>query len=159
MNIAEVDKLKSLIEGIPTSMLVTHSLDGGIVSRPMATLKVDDRGDLWFFTDITSKKSTEIEINSQVNLTFVSQSDATYVSVSGKGDFIEDDNMKKELFNRMSKAWYPEGSSDPKLSLLRVKPQRIEYWDGTSNGMKRAFEAAHTYITGRNKFEAEHDVM
>lgn len=144
MNIAEIDKLKSLIEDIPTSMLVTHSLDGGIVSRPMATLKVDDSGDLWFFTDITSKKSTEIEINSQVNLTFVSQTDSTYVSVSGKGDFIESEKIKDELFNRMTKAWYPQGSSDPKLSLLRVTPQRVEYWDGSSSAMKRAFEAAHT---------------
>lgn len=140
-------------------MLVTHSLDGGIASRPMATLKVDDSGDLWFFTDITSKKSTEIEINSQVNLTFVSQTDSTYVSGKGKGDFIEDEKMKDDLFSRMTKAWYPEGSSDPKLSLLRVQPQRIEYWDGTSSGMKRAFEAAHTYMSGSNQFKAEHDVM
>ena len=43
----------------------------------------------------------------------------TYLSVSAVASFNDLTKRKKELFNLITKAWFPEGDEDPSLLLLR----------------------------------------
>ena len=67
----KMKKLKELIQDVEIAMLTT--LDQGLLrSRPMALLEVEDLKEevLWFFTSKSSAKSSEIEEDAQVNLSF-----------------------------------------------------------------------------------------
>lgn len=57
----------------------------------------------------------------------------------------------------MVKAWFPEGSEDPNLILIKVKPVVAEYWDSTSSKMVVAFNMLKAIVTGEEYDEGHHD--
>src|SRR5437762_2686733 len=87
----QLEKVGDMIEEIRIAMLTTVDEQGNLVSRPMAAIQVDEDGTVWFFTKRTSPKLDQIENNQhKVNLSFADVSDATYVSVSGKAQELDD---------------------------------------------------------------------
>ena len=49
-------KFKKLVEEIGVCMFITNNRSDREHTRPMATIEVDDKGTLWFYTDIRSIK-------------------------------------------------------------------------------------------------------
>jgi len=64
-----MEKLKDMIEKINICMFITKSNDVTHV-RPMATSKVEDNGNLWFFAKISSPKMADIKKNNAVQLLY-----------------------------------------------------------------------------------------
>ena len=147
-NHPELEKVKGYIEDIKVAMITTMDEEGHHRSRPMQTLKMDADGCLWFFTDRHSPKLHEMHQNPSVNLSYADNDDQTYVSVSGEAEQLDDETMKKELWNPILKAWYPKGLDDPNLTVLKVKITHADYWDGNSSKMIEAFRIAKAIVTG-----------
>jgi general stress protein 26 len=120
-------KVAELVKDIRTVMLTTVEPDGSLVSRPMAVQEVEFDGDLWFFTDASSRKVAEIGSDTQVNVSFSSSS--TWVSISGNATIVEDTAKAKELWNAVVEAWFPDGPETPGLRLVKVSSETAEYWD------------------------------
>lgn len=57
---AAVDKFKELVDDVNICMLVTTDDNGNVMSRPMATINVDDEGNAWFFTNEFQKRYTKL---------------------------------------------------------------------------------------------------
>ena len=53
--------------------------------------------------------------------------DDFYLSASGTGSFLQDRRKVKELWGTLAGAWF-DGPDDPRLWLLRMVPERIDYW-------------------------------
>lgn len=137
------------MEDIRIAMMTTIDEHNRLVSRPMAVLQVDDNGDIWFFTKKSSPKVEQIDQNDrQVNLSFADVDDASYVSVSGTAQELEDRAKIEELWNVQAKAWFPEGKEDPELALLKVHIDMAEYWSASDSKMVRLFQQATAAITG-----------
>ena len=142
-----LEKLGKLIEGIDIAMLTTRLGDGRMISRPLRAQQLDAEGALWFITDRNSHKAEEIRLQPQVNASFASPSQNTYVSVAGKASVIFDKARLLELWNPAMGVFYSKGIDDPDLCLLRVQVESAEYWDGPGGYVGQALYLAMTALT------------
>jgi general stress protein 26 len=145
----KLEKVRDMVQGIRIAMMTTIDEQGNLVSRPMAALQFDEEGNVWFFTNRSSPKVDQIEhVEQRVNVSFVSVSDADYVSISGTATEVEDRAKIDELWNPQAKAWFPKGKDDPDLTLLKVHTQMAEYWNSNDSTMVRLFQQASAAIAG-----------
>ncbi|MGH9631698.1 MAG: pyridoxamine 5'-phosphate oxidase family protein [Bryobacteraceae bacterium] len=128
----DVKKLAEMIKDIPVAMLTTVEKDGSLRSRPMATQNAEFDGELWFFTDVNTAKTSEIDKDHHVNVSYASPENNRYVSVSGLARVTRDRKKAEELWSPLYKAWFPKGLDDPDLALLKVQVNKAEYWDSPS---------------------------
>ena len=154
-----VQKLAKLIKGIRIAMLSTVDTDGTIRSRPMAAQETEFDGVLWFFTGRSSHKTTEIDADHRVNLSFSDPSSSKYVSVSGDARLVQDKAKAAELWNPAYKAWFPKGLEDPDLCLLKVTPTQAEYWDTPGTVIVHAIGFVKAALTGHKATPGEHDKL
>ena len=85
-----IRKLAKMIRGIKVAMLTTTAPDRTLRSRPMASQEADFDGTLWFFSQDSSEKTSEILQNPQVNASYVSTEEHHYVSFTGHASVVQD---------------------------------------------------------------------
>lgn len=144
----DIEKLKDVIDGLDTAMLTTRDAQGRLVSRPLRMQEMDEDGAMWFVTDRDSHKTEEIAAHPQVNLSFASPRDNTYVSISGKATVIFDKARLNTLWSPAMMVFYPDGLDDPRLCLLRVDLESAEYWDSPGGLVGNALYLAAAAVTG-----------
>jgi general stress protein 26 len=128
-------KLRKLLKGFRVAMLTTVGPGGTLRSRPMATARSQDEGDVWFLTKAATPKVGEVEEDQRVNVGYASAEDGRYVSVSGTASLVRDPQRVLDLWRRRHRKWFPEGKRDPDLAALRVRIDRAEFWDEPSGQM------------------------
>lgn len=152
----QFEKIKELINDVRINMFITKDQSGKLTGRPMGTIKVEDDGTLWFFTNEYSSKTDDISHNSEVYLSYSSPSKNSYVTIDGTAVLSDDREKMKELWNPSMKAWFPDGLDDPKIQLIKVTPVEGEYWDNTSSKIVLAFQMLKAAVTGKEFSEGEH---
>lgn len=130
---ANTAKLAELIKGIRTAMFTTIGSDGQLHTRPMYTQQAEFDGDLWFFSDADAPKIAEIRADDHVLITFDGTAKNRYAAVRGRAEVVRDPEKARELWNIHAKGWWPGGPDDPKMTLIRVRVESAEYWDGPSH--------------------------
>jgi general stress protein 26 len=143
-----LEALGKRIESIRSAMLVTTDEHGNPWSRPMITREMDENGCLWFFTKRDSEKISHIARDNRVNVAYSKPDDALYLSVTGQAEVVDEMDKKKELWNPFVKAWFPDGLDDPELVLLKITPERAEYWQGPSTQIGRIISIAAKLASG-----------
>ncbi|QZN86086.1 pyridoxamine 5'-phosphate oxidase family protein [Cellulomonas sp. C5510] len=108
-------------------VLTTLAPDGTLVARPMALQEVEFDGDLWFFAERGSRKLAHVAFEPRVNVAV--GSGATWVSVAGTAELVDDVEKKRELWSAGVEAWLPQGPESEEAVLLRVRAESAEYWD------------------------------
>jgi len=145
----KIKKLRELIKDIDIGMLTTIDEDGSLRSRPMSTnSQIEFDGDLWFFTDASSHKVTEVEQHHRVNVSFSDPHKQQYVSVSGQAQLVLDRNKLQELWKPELKAWFPKGLDEPDIGLLKVSVEKAEYWDASSSFVAHTISLLKAITTG-----------
>ncbi|CAF1579989.1 unnamed protein product, partial [Rotaria sordida] len=66
----------------------------------------------------------------------------SFVSVSGKAEFVDDKAKLKELWSSYLKVFFPQGLDDPDLILMKVTANYGEYWDSPSSKMVQLYSMA-----------------
>jgi general stress protein 26 len=150
-----VKKLSSLAGDIRFCMYSTIE-NGKIESRPMTTLDIDENGDVWFFTGRHTLAGREAGWSENVTLIYADSGKNSYLSVSGHSAVVEDEAKKDELWNIMSKAWFPGGKDDPDLVMIRVQTEEASYWDSTSSKMVLFFSMLKAAVTGNTPDSGDH---
>ncbi len=150
----EVQHFHDLLTQFETAMLITRAEDGSMRARPMGIAKVDADSSLWFFTNVESGKTHEIEHDNHVHVTL--QNDrGTYVSLAGTAELNREPTLRMELWRDAFKIWFPGGAQDPEVALIHVIPKHGEYWDSEGfNKIKYLLAAARAYAAGE-KFNVE----
>ena len=143
------EKIKELIGETRVGIFITQD-NGKLFSRPIAYADVDEENNVWFFTDIHSGKIDDIINNKQVNFSFTNQSDNSYVSLSGVAEMINDDSLIDEKWSYFMKAWFPEGKDAERLTLVKVIPETVQYWDGSSSKIIFLYNVAKALISGKS---------
>ena len=151
-----VKKIKELVKDITSCMFCTDVFQLPFRTRPMATIDVDDQGNVWFFSNAASDKNDEIKSNDIVQLIYAKNSNSHFLTITGKAEIIKDKNKIDELWNPMVKAWFPEGKDDPDLSLIKVIPQDAYYWDTPHGKMVTLLKIAVSAVTGTKLEEGVH---
>jgi general stress protein 26 len=151
----KLDELYALIDGIEIAMFTTRRADGQLVSRPMATQERVSGTDLWFATDVSSHKLSELEQDPHVNLAYYNNKTREWVSVAGTAQITQDRNLIKELYKPDWKAWFGDeggakdgGPDDPRLALILVEAESVEYMVVTKPRPVVLFELAKGILGG-----------
>lgn len=146
-------KLYELIKDVRVAMMTSVEPDGSLHSRPMYSHSIDDAGDIWFFSRARTPKVSELEGDAQVNLAYADPSHENYISVSGKAEIVRDKAKMKDLWTEGLRTWFPEGSDDPDMVLLRIHPSGGEYWDSPSRTVMYLYGYAKAALTGKSPTE------
>jgi general stress protein 26 len=146
-------KLYEMIRDIKIAMMTTIDTDGMLHSRPMYNQDADEHGDLWFFTQIQSPKITEISRDNEVNLAYSDPDKQHYVSVFGTAEIVRDKAKIEEKWSEGLRSWFPNGTDDPQIALIRVHPVKGEYWDSPNSTVLHLYGYAKAVLTGKSPTE------
>ena len=122
-------KLDELIRETRIGMLTTVSTDGALVSRPMATQDVDFDGSVFFITQADTDVAREAD-GQRVNVSFASS--GSWVSLTGTGHIVRDEQRLEQLWNMWVDAWTDGGPENPQNVILQVEGDTARYWDSLS---------------------------
>src|SRR5687767_1244995 len=96
MNPSEREHFVALLKSFSNAMLVTCSKENGdLHGRPMALAEAGENGELWFVSEVESKKIAEIAADPRVSVTM--QADMSWVSLSGEAHIVRDRERVKKL--------------------------------------------------------------
>jgi general stress protein 26 len=149
---AKRDKLWTMIKEIKFAMFTTrHGSSGHLHSRPMTTQNkaLDSDDSLWFFMSRQRDPVADLEADPAVNVVYADPGSDTYVSVSGTAALREDAAKKKELWNKITEAWFAGGPTDPDVALVQVRIVHANYWDVKSNKLVQLLAMAKAAVTGK----------
>lgn len=149
-------KLADLIEPARVAMLTTLDTDGQLVSKPMSPLELDSLGCIWFFTDRNSSTPEQLE---RLNLSFCNVDRGDYVSLTGRGELLEDRARIQALWTPMARPWFPDGPDSADLRLLKVSPHSAEFWDSPNSKMVRLFAMAASVAAAKPVGMGEHGTL
>jgi len=124
-----LERVKELVEDIDFAMLTTIDDEGRLVSRPMSTRQMDERGRIWFFTAEDTKKVDEAKADRDVGLSYCDAKGMRYVSVAGRASIVHDEGKMKELYSPSLDIWFEDGLDTPGIALLEVTPTETEFWE------------------------------
>lgn len=146
----DLEKLRDMIKDIDFCMLTTIDEQGEPHSRPMSSNgDIDPNGDLWFFTNASSHKVSEVERSPKVNVSFADPDNQRYVSATGVAQLVRDREKIAELWRSEFKMWFPKGKDDPEIALLKINLEKGEYWDSPSSTIGFALSFVSSLVTGK----------
>ena len=123
-------------KALKSDMTVMLGLDGveDGHTRPMtAQIEGDEGGPIWFFTAKDTDLVQKIVGEDRAIATFASKGHDLFATIHGTLRVDNDRAVIDRLWNRFVAAWYEGGKDDPKLTLLRLDPERAQIWlDGSS---------------------------
>jgi general stress protein 26 len=146
-------KFKKLAEEVNICMFITHTNTdtNGEHTRPMATIEVENNGTLWFFTDVRSIKVEEVSNEKKVHLVYAHPGKESYMDVWGNATIVTDKQQIKDKWSPVVKAYFPEGTEDPNLALMKVQPTDVYYWEAETGKMMQFIKMATAAVTGNPK--------
>ena len=147
-NPGDIATLAGLIRQIQVGLLTTLDANGHFHTRPVQTLEVQAGETLWFFTDWSTPKVSELETQSHVSVGYADVKNNRFAAVSGSAQVLRDPRKAKQLWSAEQVAYYPDGPEDSRLAVLRVQIERAEYW--VAPGRSAYFvAAARAALTGK----------
>jgi len=142
--------LWTLIKDTRFAMVVTRHDNGHFHSRPMTTQNQNlDEDCLWFFMPKNGDTVADLAAEAQVNVSYANPGDDSYVSVSGSASVVNDPAKAQTLWSKMADAWFPGGSQDPNLALVKVKISHAHYWDVKESKIVQLYTMAKAAVTGK----------
>jgi general stress protein 26 len=147
-----IKKFRELVESVNICMFTTLDDQNNIFSRPMSTVKIDEEGNAWFFTNEFSEKIQEVSRDNAVTLIYAHPGKNVYVSVKGSCTIVLNKKKIEELWNPILKAWFPQGIDDPKLCLVKVTTEDAHFWNSHSNKMVVYFKMLKA-IANKEKYQ------
>ena len=128
-----VEAFTHLAEFVQTNQVAMFTMvtsDGTLHSRPLLTRQVDQSGHgLWFFLASNFPRAEEWLHGREVALAYVSADKTGCYSVSGRALVVHDKAKAEELWKPGAATRFPTGVDDPRLVLLRVEEEAVEFWD------------------------------
>ena len=144
-----IKKIKELVNDITTCMFCTQVQNLPFKTRPMATLEVDEDGNLWFMSSRESNKNDEIKSDDLVQLIYAKGGDSEFLSLSGKAYIEKDQQRIDELWNVYAKAWFQGGKDDPNITVIKVIPEEAYYWDTVHGKVVSLLKIAASVVSGK----------
>ena len=154
----QTQKVWQMIKSIQVAMLTSE--DGGALrSRPMVAAQKEFDGVLWFFTRAGGHMVSDVAHENRVNVSYADSHKHNYVSLSGTASVVTDAGVVKAHWSEAMRTWFPKGSNDPDIAMLRVDVSRAEYWDAPSSTMVYLYGYVKAVVTGRSPAPGDHEKL
>ena len=144
-----IEKLQALAEDARTCMFITHASPRPHPARPMALIKAEDDGSLYFFSAASSEKNKELSLEPFVQLIFANNAASEYLDISGTASVSRDREKIDEIWTEFAKIWFQGGKDDPDLTLIKVTPDVCNYWDTKNNKLVQWLKMGASFLTGQ----------
>ena len=142
----EIARVWSLIEDISIAMVVTHAAGQTMRARPMAARADQAQNAIYFLTDAGAPKDDEIRRDDNICLAFVDTSKQKYLSLTGRGEILNDREKIKQVWSVFDKAFWSD-ADHPAIRLLKIEPERAEYWE-RAGAVATAVKMIAAQVTG-----------
>jgi general stress protein 26 len=145
-----VKKINEIIDSAKTCFFCTSGgagLSAGV--RPMTVQQVDEEGNCWFLSAKDSHMNQELENDESVELYFQGSAHSDFLHLVGFAEVSEDKQKISELWKPLMKVWFTEGENDPRISVVKVVPQRGYYWDNKHGMVVAGAKMVVGAITGK----------
>lgn len=147
-NTEAVEKIKEMTGGGNILFFCCNLDHQPFDATPMSTQGVDDDGTIWFFSTRDSDRNRYIKQDPRAQLILGDTGSQNYLSIYGQAEVMVDAQKAEELWSTHAKIWFQDGPRDPKLTLIRFRPQEGFYWD-TKHGKMVAFaKMVASMVTG-----------
>ncbi len=141
----QLDKIQDVIKDVKFAMMSTVNSKGDVHAWPMTTSETSlGAKEIWFIGDKTSDVVKDIQDNSKIGLSYASEDEKNYVSVSANAELSSDQAKLDELWSPVYNAFFEHGKEDPNVQLIKVVPHGVECWlsgSSTVNMFKMAAAA------------------
>ena len=125
----QIDKIQAVIKDVKFAMMSTTNKKGDIHAWPMTTNKVNlDDKEIWFIGDKSSDLVKDMTEDARIGLTYATQDEKNYVSVSGDAELPTDQAKLDELWSPVYDAFFANGKGDENVQLIKIVPHGIECW-------------------------------
>lgn len=135
--------LAEIMRDIDFTMLSTKTQDGGIAARPMSNNRdVDYAGESTFFSMDDTLTVSDITRDPNVGLTLHGNTGLLgkppiFIAAEGKAEIVRDKAAFERHWVKDLDRWFEQGIDTPGLVLIRVRADRVHYWDGEDQGEVR----------------------
>ena len=144
------EKIKELVSKSKTCFFCTDIVTGRpFATRPMAVQDVDDDGNLWFLSADDSHKNQELKSDQHVQLLFQGSSYSDFLTLYGITTITKDKKKIDELWQPIYKTWFTAGKDDPRITVIKVRPQDGYYWDTKHNAVVGILKRAAGAVMGK----------
>ena len=130
-----VERIRELVKKSASCFFCTAVSRGTGGARPMTVQKVDDAGNLWFLSAADSHTNLELAENSAVRLFFQASEHSGFLTLTGTATASRDKRKIGELWEPVLKTWFTEGEDDPRITVLKFRPEGGYYWDNKHGNM------------------------
>lgn len=144
---------------LKNGMLTTLSASGRIHSAPMRTFAIEDDYLIWMFASKDSESVKNIILNGDCMLNYADQETFLYVSINAHGEISTSTAEIDRLWKDKYTSWFPYGKTDPNLCMIKLSPERAEYWDNPDNGISQIFSIVKNVLKGEAPTEGENKVL
>ena len=125
----QIDKIQDVIKDVKFSMMSTTNKKGDIHAWPMTTNEVNlNNTEIWFIGDKSSDVVKDIKDDARIGLSYATQDEKNYVSVSANAELPEDKAKLDELWSPVYDAFFANGKEDENVQLIKVVPHGVECW-------------------------------
>jgi general stress protein 26 len=125
---------------IDFAVLSTRTAGGEIAGRPMSNNRqVEYDGDSYFFTFDDTGTVKDIRNDPNVGLSYQARSGflnmgSFFITIEGRAEVIRDREAFVRHWTPDLDKWFEQGVETPGLVLVKVKAERLHYWDGRDEG-------------------------
>nr|MBC7612467.1 pyridoxamine 5'-phosphate oxidase family protein [Pseudopedobacter sp.] len=145
-----IKKMKAIASSAETGFLCTNIKTGLPLSiRPMALQQIDDEGNVWFMDLKDSGKEAEIKKDPFTHVLFQESKHSGFLNIYGISEIVRDQAKIDELWTPAAKVWFQGGKDDPNISLIKVVPTHVHYWDNKHGDMIAFVKMAAAIVTGK----------
>ncbi|WP_435979748.1 pyridoxamine 5'-phosphate oxidase family protein [Psychrobacter sp. DM4] len=124
-----IDKVQDVIKDVKFAMMSTINSKGDVHAWPMTTSESSIGGkEIWFIGDKSSDVVKDIQDNPKIGLSYATQDEKNYVSVSANAELPTDKAKLEELWSPVYNAWFEHGKEDENVQLIKVVPHGVECW-------------------------------
>lgn len=117
--------------------------------RPMAVQRVDENGNIYFFSAMDSQKNRELKNSEEMQLVFAHTSKSEFMTLYGKAEAYRDQLQIDAMWNMFAKTWFHEGKEDANISVIKFSPQSGKYWDSKHGRFVQMLGILYGAMTGR----------
>lgn len=149
-------KIAELVKAGDSCFFCTVGLNSRLHARPMMVSEVEAGAVLWFFTEIDSYKTIELDRDPRVTMFFKEGDHGGHLKLDGKAVQVSDRATIHRLWSPRLRAWFTQGEDDPRICLLRVEPVSGEYWDTRDGTAISAIKMLFGAITGQRMEDGVH---
>lgn len=141
------EKYLELTREIQTGILQTALDKFPIHSIPMTLKRVEDDGNILFFSKKDSEHNQNIQIDAESQIVFSDPSSHQFLIVYGETIISHDRELIKELYSNIDNNWF-ENEEDTSITILKFQPFEGQYWDTKSNALSNMIKLGFTALTG-----------